>query len=98
MSIKAHRRKKASFKVFSFATYKGWSVFVAKGAAVRLRPSRWNKMAKMGLGLPRGGTSATFAIGRQWLHAALRHVGARMSISGANIRTMCYPTGFRALF
>ena len=26
MSIKAHRRKKASFKAFSFATYKGWSV------------------------------------------------------------------------
>ena len=51
MSIKAHRRKKASFKAFSFATYKGWSVFVAKGAAVRLRPSRWNKMAKTGLGL-----------------------------------------------
>ena len=51
MSIKAHRRKKASFKVFSFATYKGWSVFVAKGAAVRLRPSRRNKMAKTGLGL-----------------------------------------------
>ena len=51
MSIKAHRRKKASFKAFSFATYKGWSVFVAKGVAVRLRPSRWNKMAKRGLGL-----------------------------------------------
>ena len=51
MSIKAHRRKKASFKAFSFATYKGWSVFVAKGAAVRLRPSRWNKMAKTGLEL-----------------------------------------------
>ena len=58
MSIKAHRRKKASFKAFSFATYKGWSVFVAKGAAVRLGPSRWNKMAKTGLGLPRGGTSS----------------------------------------
>ena len=94
MSIKAHRRKKASFKAFSFATYKGWSVFVAKGAAVRLRPSRWNKMAKTGLGLPRGGTSTTSAIGRQWSHAALGHVGARMSISGANIRTMCYRTGF----
>ena len=26
MSIKAHRRKKALFKAFSFATYKGWSV------------------------------------------------------------------------
>ena len=51
MSIKAHRQKKASFKAFSFAAYKGWSVFVAKGAAVRLRPSRWNKMAKTGLGL-----------------------------------------------
>ena len=51
MSIKADRRKKASLKAFSFATYNGWSVFVAKGAAVRLRPSRWNKMAKMGLGL-----------------------------------------------
>ena len=35
MSIKAHRRKKASFKAFSFATYKGWSAFVAKRAAVR---------------------------------------------------------------
>ena len=44
MSIEAHRRKKASFKAFSFATYEGWSVFVAKGAAVRLRPSQWNKM------------------------------------------------------
>ena len=32
MSIKAHHRKKASFKAFSFATYKGRSVFVAKGA------------------------------------------------------------------
>ena len=30
MSIKAHRRKKASF----FATYKGWSVFVAKGESL----------------------------------------------------------------
>ena len=94
MSIKAHRRKKASFQVFSFATYKGWSVFVAKGAAVRLRPSRWNKMSKTGLGLPRGGTSTTSAIGRQRSHTALGHVGARMSISGANIRTMCYWTGF----
>ena len=36
MSIKAHRRKKASFKAFSFATYKGWSVFVAKGAVSSL--------------------------------------------------------------
>ena len=36
MSIKAHDRKKASFKAFSFATYKGWSAFVAKGAAVHL--------------------------------------------------------------
>ena len=51
MSKKALRRQKASFKVFSFATYKRWSVFVATGAAVRLRPSRWNKMAKTGLGL-----------------------------------------------
>ena len=51
MSIKAHRRKKASFKAFSFATYKGWSVSFAKGAAVRLRPSRWNKMGKTVLGL-----------------------------------------------
>ena len=33
MSIEAHRRKKASFKAFSFATYEGWPVFVAKGAA-----------------------------------------------------------------
>ena len=32
MNIKAHHRKKASFKAFSFATYKGRSVFVAKGA------------------------------------------------------------------
>ena len=51
MSIKAHRRKKASFKVFSFATYKGWSVFVAKGVAVHLQRSWWNKMAKTGRGL-----------------------------------------------
>ena len=51
MSIKAHRRKKAWFKAFSFATYKGWSVFVAKGVAVRLLPSQWKKMAKTGLGL-----------------------------------------------
>ena len=51
MSSKAHRRKKASFKEFSFATYKGWSVFVAKRAAVHLRLSQWNKMAKTGLGL-----------------------------------------------
>ena len=51
MSIEAQRWKKASFKAFSFATYEGWPVFVAKGAAVRLRPSRWNKMAKAGLGL-----------------------------------------------
>ena len=51
MSVKAHRRKKASFEAFSFATYKGWFVFVSKGAAVRLRPSRWNTMAKTGLGL-----------------------------------------------
>ena len=49
MSIEAHRWKKASFKAFSFATYEGWPVFVAKGAAVRLRPSRWNKMVKAGL-------------------------------------------------
>ena len=39
------------FKAFSFATYMGWSVFVAKGTAVRLRPSQWNKMAKTGLRL-----------------------------------------------
>ena len=26
MSIKAHHRKKTSFKSFSFTTYKGWSV------------------------------------------------------------------------
>ena len=51
MSMKAHRRKKASVKAYRFATYKGWSVFVAKGVAVRLRPSRWNKKAKTGLGL-----------------------------------------------
>ena len=51
MSIKAPRRKKTSFKAFSFATYKGWSVFVAKGAAVLLRPSQWKKMATTGLGL-----------------------------------------------
>ena len=51
MSIKAHHRKKSSCKAFSFVTYKGWSVFVAKGAAVRLLPSQWNKLAKAGLGL-----------------------------------------------
>ena len=48
MSIKAHHRKKTLFKAFSFATYKGWSVFVTKGAAVLLRPSQLNKMAKSG--------------------------------------------------
>ena len=51
MSIKAHRRKKTPFKAFNFATYKGWSVFVAKGAAVHLQLSRWNGMARTGLGL-----------------------------------------------
>ena len=48
---KAHRRKKTLFKAFSFAAYKGWSVFVVEGAAVHLRPSQWSKMAKTGLGL-----------------------------------------------
>ena len=51
MSVKAHRWKKALFKAFSFATYNGWSVFVVNGAAVRLRLSRWNEMAKTGFGL-----------------------------------------------
>ena len=32
MSIKAHRRKKALFKAFSFATYKGLSVFCCEGS------------------------------------------------------------------
>ena len=51
MSGKAHCWKKALFKAFSFATYKGWSVFVVNGAAVHLRLSRWNEMAKTGFGL-----------------------------------------------
>ena len=51
MSIKAHRWKKRRLKLSVLQLIRdGLSLLraVAKGAAVRLRPSRWNKMAKTG--------------------------------------------------